>query len=174
MHVFSAFLVAAIVTFAPARQPVSTPFASQESGLTSQLCLDRTEDEGVMNTLPSTVSIFSSRDRSAPIYSVTLDGGGHAACVFVFPGRYIVVAASNAIHRVAPGTSPGCKAPPLAIKVGPKERLTFNIWPGISRTGEYTGCWDVLPRGTPQPGNCMVWPNQKSCRPNWQSLRTTS
>lgn len=157
-------LIAASTVWLPAHQPTSKPFVSQVPGLTSQLCMERLEDNGAMNGHPSWVDVYNKLDEPNADYSIALSGG-QAACVSLSPGRYTIIASSNRFDVPLTPNKKECKSSPYKVNIKPKERITLDVWPALSKSnGGYSGCgWDLLPRGKPQPGNCMVWPNQAGC-----------
>ena len=158
-------LIAAAAVWLPAQEPTSKPFASQVPYLTSQLCLERLEDSGLMNLQTSWIGVYNKLDQPAADYSIALYGG-ESACVLLIPGRYAIIASSNRLHSPTSPNKKECKSSPYKVHIKAKERITLDVWPAISKLngGGYSDCgWDVLPRGTPQPGNCMVWPNLAGC-----------
>ena len=118
-----------------------------------------------MNGHPSWVDVYNKLDEPYADYSIALSGG-QAACVFLLPGRYTIIASSNRFDAPLTPNKKECKSSPYKVNIKAKERITLDVWPALSQSngGGYSDCgWDVLPRGTPQPGNCIVWPNQAGC-----------
>lgn len=158
-------LIAASTVWLPAQESTSKPFASRVPGLSAQLCLERLEDSGAMNGHPSWVAVYNKLDGPVAEYSIALSGG-QAACVFLSPGRYAVIATSNQFDSPISPNKEECRSSPYEVIIKARERITLDVWPSLSQSngGGYSNCgWDVLPRGKPQPGNCMVWPDQAGC-----------
>ena len=143
-------LITSTVVSSLASDSTAKPFVPQVSGLTSQICLERPENSGAMNSHPNWVYIYE-RGSSLPDRTVILSGG-QSVCVFLFPGRYTVVASSNRFDGPA-SDAPNlpnrkeCQSPPHAVDLRASERVTLNVWPGKAKTGSYSECgWVVLPR----------------------------
>ena len=182
------FLVAAISAASlHASEPISRPFVPQLQELMSQLCVERLGDNGAMNGHQSAIGIYDPDDLSHPLQNFTLSGE-QSACAFVLPGRYAIVVSSSRFEGPisdAPA-SPGknvCHSLPYKVRLNSRERITLNVWPAITSTGYKDCSWDVLPRGTPQPGNCLQPHNPPECadmpkdeasRPNVSSHRKST
>lgn len=148
-----ALMVAALAGSLPADEPTSKPFVPELHELSSQLCVERFENSGAMNAHPGILNIYSDRVRESPDYKFVLSGG-QAACVSIFPGRYVVIVTSSRTYGSSSAKSDECHSLPYKTSLKAGERVILNVWPAISKDG-YSDCgWDVLPRGTSQPGKC--------------------
>jgi hypothetical protein len=169
--VLHAVLIAIVAAIVPAQQSDVMGSQSHTRDTNAKLCLARPEDEGAMNGQPSWVEVFSATSQEHSVFHAKLSGG-QSTCVLLAPGRYTIVSSSNVFNGPPSGSprlpdSKECKSAPRITNLRASEHLTLDIWPAFSKSngGGYSGCgWDVLPLGTPQPGNCMVWPNLPSCR----------
>jgi hypothetical protein len=164
-------LIAIVAATVPAQQSHALAPQSRMRRTDAQLCLARPEDEGAMNGQPSWVDVFNATSQEHSVFHAKLSGGD-STCVLLAPGHYTIVASSNVFNGPPSGSprlpdSKECKSAPRITNLRAGEHLTLDIWPAFSKSngGGYSNCgWDVLPHGTPQLGNCMVWPNLPSCR----------
>ena len=165
---FGALLTMAMVGPMHSRESTAQPFVSGIPGLVSQLCVERLEDGGAMNGHPGVLKVYDDEAPSLPEQSFTL-AGGQSACVTVLAGRYVIVVTSRrfdgpASDNPALPASGECHSLPYKLTLKAGERVVLEEWPAVSDDGGYSDCgWDVLPRGTPQPGNCEQPHNPPEC-----------
>lgn len=102
----------------------------QKMGLTSQLCFVQPEVSGRMNVEESSVALDNDQ-------SVTLMGG-EAACLYVFPGSHSFTIEYLNSERLFPNKS---KSPKYKTTLHEGERTVFEVYPTMTKSGEYTGGW---------------------------------
>lgn len=149
----AAVLITTTLALLAPSESTARPFTTQIQGLTSQLCFERPEDSGAMNAHPSTVEVSYNAELGRIVtYRIAL-GGGQAACVFVSPGPYAVMATSN--HFTGPiGDAPStpnsrqCRSKLYKVNLKERERITLFVWPARSKAngGGYSSCGWVLSR----------------------------
>ena len=122
--------------------------------LTGKICVEREENGGSMNVVPSRVRVNYPGATNAARYEILLNSGGEGGCVLVSPGKYEVQVFAMEAYLGKPGPE-RCTSKPFLVVVKAGGTAELNIWPRNGKGG-YDPCgWEVLPHGTPQPHNCM-------------------
>jgi len=118
-------------------------YTTQERGalqgsLPSAVCIQRYEDNGVLNVLSSEVSV-TYPGNGAPAYSAWI-GGGQAVCFFVFPGKLAVKANSYRLWDPHSKNPHACKSNALLIDVPEHRRVFVTVEPTGAASGK---CWKI-------------------------------
>ena len=154
-------IIAAVVVLSVLQSSASAHTPEWKS-LSARICLEREENHGSINVVPSRVQIAATAPEAAPLYEVLLAGGGAAGCVLVGPGKYQLTVLAPEAYQRAPGPE-RCTSPPFVLSVAAGGTAELNVWPTAREDG-YAPCgWEILPHGTAQSGHCMQSHRSAEC-----------
>jgi hypothetical protein len=108
--------------------------------LTAQVCVERIEDNGILNIRPAYVVLDSN-------YRILVLTGGEAACASVEPGRHSIRVESPDPYDPASNEKAAWKSQRLSFEVASGRRADFEMC-GASGGQQGYSTWVIAPRGT--------------------------
>src|SRR5262245_51522549 len=130
----------------------ATSYRPEWDVLSTAICVERIENHGCMNTHPSRITV-SLAHPSNPLYEAILTGG-EAICFFLAPDVYSVSVSAKKACYPDPTDPEDCLSIPYSVDLTRAHLVQLNVWPKADEQSYMCG-WELLPRGVPQPGNCL-------------------
>jgi len=118
--------------------PWASEYRPSDEALSSAICFERPENNGLVNIVPSEIEISNKQTVSLV--------GGQVACVFVAPGSYSFAIESQNPYEPESKGSQKWKSSKVSIHLKGHEKFVFEILPQISGPS-YVGGWVARSRG---------------------------
>ena len=122
------------------RSPPATYKPRWTSQLTAQVCVERIEDNGILNIRPAYVVMDSN-------YRILVLTGGEAACASVEPGHHSIRVESPDPYDSDSTEKAAWKSQRLSFEVATGRRVDFEMC-GASGGQQGYSTWVIAPRGT--------------------------